>query len=244
VTKATFLAGGPLAPSAAPRSNTREGWRDELWATIVGTVDHALRSYYNIVEFSRDPDCVLRLGRMLAKRRVMLSDGTEIRPGEPIGTIHFWNEHLPPFSRTGPDVRWAVEMHRRLLRSFAGLARFIQREADFRDVRAFRGEAAFSSRALDPQLRRVARHYGLERVPADPSLLRQLHEMGECFSAWALARVHNPAVLSRQRFFRHYHELWISRGVLIARYDQRNSAGRGGGHPQLSANGPSRWQRF
>jgi hypothetical protein len=212
------LAEEPVPPDRASSSDSTQGWRDELWALMAGAVDGVLRVYYNIIEFTDDPDCVFRIGRTEATRRVLLSDGTEICAGETIGTIHFWNEQLPPFSPSGPDVHWAVEMQRRVSRSFAALARFVQAHTVWEEVRAFRGEAALSSRIGNVQLQRVAHHYGLEPVPVPNSVLRQLHDLGECFSAWGLARAYNPRALSRQRFFRPYQELWISRTVLIARH--------------------------
>lgn len=211
-----------------------------MWAAVIGMVDGALRSYYHIVEFTDDPACVFRIGRTQAVRALMLSDGTEIRMNETIGTLHFWNEHLPPFSRSGPDIHWAVEMRKRVRRSFAELARFIETDADWREIRAFRGEAALSSRLGEVQLRRVARNYGLERVPVTPSILRQLHEFGECFSAWGLARAYNPTALSRQRFFRRYQELWISRASLVARYDTPAPANYD--RPPLTGAEHLRWQ--
>lgn len=218
----SILPDGEPAPNAPVSSVASRGWRDELWAAVVAALDGALRSYYDIVEFSDDPNCVLRIGRSTAERPVMLSDGTEIGIGEPIGTLHFWNEQLPPFPPSGPEMRWAAEMHRRVVCSFAELARFIEYAADWNDVLGFRGEAALSSRIGDAQLRRVTHHFGLEPIGAPHSVLRQLHEFGECFSAWGLTRVYNPAALSRQRFFRRYQELWISRTSLIARYGPQN----------------------
>jgi hypothetical protein len=211
----------PMAQTASdavgiPACNAR-GWRDELWTVLIGALDRALRSHYNIIEFVDDPTCVLRIGRAVAERPVLLSDGIQIRAGETIGTLHFWNEHLLPFARAeGPCVHWAIDMHRRVSCSFAMLADFVESDPDWRDVRAFRGEAALSSRIGDTQLRRVAHHYGLEHIAAPQSVLRQLHELGECFSAWGLTRAYNSAALPRQRFFRRHQEIWISRAALVA----------------------------
>ena len=224
-TKTDAVATGSRATASA-----RQGWANEIWASFVSTIDGALRSYYNIIEFSDDPNCVLRVGRMEVERTVSLAGGIIIAAGETIGTIHLWNEHLPAFSPAGPDVRWAVDMRQRVTRSLVLLARFVDRDDDWRELRAFRGEAAFSSRTGDKQLQRVAKHYGFERKVAPSSMLRQLHDFGECFSAWGLTRVYNPAALARQRFFRRYQELWLSRAVLTARYGE-NAAETGGCPP-------------
>src|ERR1700759_1585764 len=81
----------------ALRSASAE-WPDELWAGSVAWADGILRSYYGIYEFTDDPDCVLRVGLGQARAPVLLSDGTDLQLGELVGTLHFWNEHLPRYS--------------------------------------------------------------------------------------------------------------------------------------------------
>ena len=207
------------APRAAALQSIPCGRRNEFWVNFVGTIDSALRFYYNIIEFSDDPGCVLRVGLAEAERSVSLSGGIEIVSGEKIGAIHFWNERLPAFSASGgPDLRWAVDMRRRVVRSLALLARFVECDDDWRDLRALRGEAAFSSRIGDKQLQRVADHYGFECIVPPFSVRRRLHDFGACFNAWGLARAYNPAALARQRLFRRYQELWLSRATLLDRY--------------------------
>lgn len=216
----------PLAdPSAAPARqhlspdpppNSPQGWRDEVWALVVGAVDGVLRSYYGVAPFTQDPRCLFRIGRTQLRDAVSLADGTRIEAGEAIGTLHFWNEHLPQFSGAGPNVGWAVTMQRRVAYSLRALAHFVERDEAWRDIRAFRGEAALSSRLGDVQLARVVQRFGFEDVAHAPSMLRQMHDVGECFSAWGLARAYNPVALAHQRFFRPYHDLWISRATLVA----------------------------
>lgn len=192
-----------------------ERWRDDLWTAVVGSIDSLLRSYYSICEFTDDPACVLRLGLSPARAPVSLTDGTAIRRGQPVGTIHLWNEQLPRYAAGGPDLRWAADMRRRLVRSLRALAEFVDSEPPWRDVQAFRAVAGLSSRIGVLQLHRVSNRYGFERVPAGASVVRQLHAIGECCAAWGLTRAFNPGALRRQQFFRPYHELWISRAALL-----------------------------
>ena len=61
---------------------------------------------------------------------VILSDGTSIQIGELVGTLHFWNEHLPRYSEHGPDLGWACAVRDRIrysLRAFSRLARSDER---------------------------------------------------------------------------------------------------------------------
>jgi hypothetical protein len=146
---------------------------------------------------------------------VSLADGTTIRAGQPVGTLHFWNEHLPRYNSGGPDLRWAADMRRRLARSLDRLADFVETEPGWEEVEAFCGVAALSSRLGVLQLHRVIHRYGFERVPASIPLSRRLHVIGECCLAWGLTRAFNPAALRRQPFLRPYHEMWISRERLL-----------------------------
>lgn len=239
VPKDASLVDGTQITATSVGTDDRQRWADELWGAVVAALDSLLRSHYHIVEFSDQPTCVLRIGRMEAARSVLLSDGTSIRTGETIGTIHFWNERLPAFPRSGPNIHWAAEMHRRVAGSFVELARFVETDPDWQEMRAFLGEAALSSRIGDVQLRRVAHHFGLEAIEAPPSIFRQLHEFGECFSAWALARAYNPNALPRRRFFQRHQELWISRTALLGRYGKLHKPD--GARPPTGDRGVRQW---
>ena len=201
-------------------------WRDELWRALVGSLDASLRSYYDIREFTEDPCCVLRIGLMLAQMPVTLSDGMQIAEGELVGALHLWNEHMPRYSGRGPNLAWAKEMRRRVLRSFAALASYVERESTWQPVRAFRGDSMLSSRIGSAQMRRLALRHGFEIVEPAPSLSRDLHTLADSAIVWGLTRAFNPAALPRQRFLRDHHQLWISRPTLHQVYgrDARDAA--------------------
>ena len=204
-----------------------DNWPDELWAGSVGLVDAFIRSCYGIYEFTADPGCVLRIGMRQARAAVTLSDGTKVEAGEHVGTLHFWNEHLPHYPPEGPNLLWACAMRDQMRRSLRSLAEYVECEPSWREIRAFRGEFALSSRLGTPQVRRVGERYGFERVrPTDVSLLGRLHAVGEGVILWSLTRAFHPAALARQPFLRDHHELWISRGALIGRYGRQPKEAR------------------
>jgi hypothetical protein len=195
------------------------GWPDGIWASSVGLVDALIRTYYGIYEFTDDPKCVLRVALGQARTAVTLSDGTRVENGELIGTLHFWNEHLPRYAPEGPNLRWACAIRDQMRRSLCSLAQYLEREPAWREIRALRGEAALSTRLGILQVQRVGDRYGFERVPStDHSLLRRLHAVGEGITLWGLTRAFNPAASSRQPFMRDHHELWISRSSLLEHY--------------------------
>src|SRR5205809_5938293 len=121
------------------------GWKDEFWVALVGTLDAWLRSYYDIRNFTDDPQCVLRIGPMPAPMPVSLSDGTEIRQGELVGALHLWNEHVPRYSGNGPTLACAKELRRRMLCSLGLLADFVYCDAIWTPHRALRGDSLLSS---------------------------------------------------------------------------------------------------
>jgi hypothetical protein len=193
------------------------GWPEDLWEGAVGLFDSMIRAYYGVYEFTDDPACVLRIGLAQARASILLSDGTRVEAGELIGTVHWWNEHLPRYSRNGPDLSWACALRDQVRHSLFSLALYIETESAWREIRALRGEAALSTRLGAAQMRRLAGRYGFERMAHDLSILGWLHALGESVVLWSLTRAFNPAALARQPFLRDHHELWISRAMLLAR---------------------------
>ena len=207
----------PSEPTYDP-GRLEAGWKDEFWLSLVGSLDALLRSLYGIREFTDDPRCVLRVGLSPARVPLAMADGTRIRPGEPIGELHLWNEHIPRYSEQGPDLGWAADMRRRVLHSLRLLTQHVERNPAWQHIPAFCADATLYSRLGDIQIRRLALRYGFELVEPPPSRFRQLHALGDSVSAWSLTRAFNPAALARQRFLRDHHELWISRTTLLQLY--------------------------
>ena len=158
----------------------------------VGWFDAVIRTCYGVYEFTDDPSCVLRAGLSPARATISLSDGTRIEMGQMVGTLLFWNEHLPHYTIRGPDLRWACLVRNQLLHSLQALTLQVESEPAWRHIRALRGEAALSTRLRMAQVRRVAERFGFERVPMDSSLLSRLHALGESFTLWGLTRRSTP----------------------------------------------------
>lgn len=222
---------GPAVGFVTALGSASAAWPDEFWAGSVARIDALLRSYYGIYEFTDDPECVLRVGLSEARGPVALSDGTRVQVDEPVGTLHFWNEHLPRYSEKGPNLAWACAVRDRVIHSLRAFTEYIEDDPAWREVRAIRTETALPARLGALQIERVFQRYGFERVPTDPSLAARLHGLGECFVLWGLARAFNPAALPRQPFLRDRHELWISRSTLLLRYARANSRNAAGALP-------------
>src|SRR5579884_4237664 len=118
---------------------------DELWISVVGSIYTVLRACHGIYEFTGDPDCMFRIALTPAAKTVTLADGTRIRRGDPVGALHWRNEHLRRYSARGPDLGWARDMRRRICHSMMLLADYVEHDPGWRDVQALRGDATFSS---------------------------------------------------------------------------------------------------
>lgn len=195
-----------------------ENWRDRFWEALIGAVDSRLRAYYGIMEFTDDRRCLLRVAVIRARRTALLSDGTAIQPGAPIGALHLWNEHLPRYAKGAPDLAWACTARRRFTHSMKLLAARAEYDPELRQVPAFRAETTLASRLGLTQLDRLAERLGFEPLAIPRSWLGALHTLGASLNVWCLTRAFNPGALPRQRWRRERHELWISRAELIARY--------------------------
>jgi hypothetical protein len=204
-------------------------WPDEWWSESVSRCDAVLRSFYRVREFTDDPTCVFRVGLGKARASCMLSDGTVVSYGETIGTIHFWNEHLPRRPAQARGLGWACAMRDRVAHSLAALALYVETDPAWRDIPAFHAEAGLSTRLGAAQVQRVVERYGFEKTTAERSLFRRVHDIGDDFLLWGLARAFNPGALSRLHFFRDHQDLWISRAALLHHYLPQ--------HPPLKNNG-------
>ena len=210
-------ASSPAAPVAAAVAGEPASWPDEVWAESVSWCDTVLRTCYGIYEFTDDPACVLRVGLSRTRSALSLADGTRVEAGDVIGVLHFWNEHLPRYTRHGPSLAWARAMHNQVVGSLCALAAHVEADNAWREVRALRAEAALYSRQR-PRPHRVAQRYGFEQIATERSLLRRAHDLGDDCLLWGLARAFNPAALARLPFRRDHRELWISRTRLLHEY--------------------------
>ncbi len=201
---------------AVRRRPPRRGWRDRIWTVLVRVTDWFLRRYYRVREFTEDPDCLIRVGHTHATRRIDLSDGTTLSPGDPVIDLHMWNEQLPRFFGGSADFSWATLIRRNLRHSIRQLARHLADHPDCQSIVAVRACVTFGSRRRQAQMRRAAAQFGFELVEGGPP--NGLHEMGEDILIWAFARAFNPAALRRHKLRRDRTELWISRDRILQLY--------------------------
>lgn len=194
------------------------------WA--VRGVDMLLRHGMGIQEFTDDEECIFRISLDAAANIVRLSDGTVVRPGDAVLTLHFWNEHLPPMGSSGPSAAWANLFRRRMRRSLEVVAAHLEREPAYNSVVALSGAPPFGSRIGVVQMVRTAERFGFDVIEpnAERELRERIHAMFDSILLWGLAQAYNPAALNGKRLLRHRYRLWISRATLLRHYGRPRPA--------------------
>ena len=164
---------------------------------------------------------MLRLAINRADCELRLADGTQIQPGDPVGEIHFWNEHLPPMPREGPNLAWARLFQRGMRRSFAQLAAYVEKDEHLKEIKAFRGEIFFGGHYGALQRSKVAESWGFEIMPQHQPVTLWQKFSGFWQKGYALVLIwtFNSASLSDMelRQVKQDH-IWISRQTLLCRY--------------------------
>jgi hypothetical protein len=136
----------------------------QLLRQVIRGVDARLRRSIGIVEFDRSADALVRIAVGHAEREIRLSDGTRLRPGEPVLELHLWNEHLQRLPPEGPTLRWAVATRRQVARSLTRLAAYVLAAPELDGVKALCIKPAFASRTLARDLGWLVAKHGFESV--------------------------------------------------------------------------------
>ncbi len=200
---------------------SRRGKCSAVLEWIVRKLDAALKKYFHIFEYTEEKDCILRLAFARNDHEITLKDGTVVNAGETIGELHFWNEHIPPITAGGPGLTWALSFQRRLTRSLAELAEYVNRNPDISNIKAFRGELFFGNRCKVLQMTNSVKRCGFEIVAKD--VWNGFWSFFTCFRDivynMALVWVFNPASLKDKKLRELKRcRLWMSRRVLMDKY--------------------------
>ncbi|HWI28599.1 MAG TPA: hypothetical protein VN668_16615 [Stellaceae bacterium] len=189
-------------------------------------VDSLLRQRQGIEEFTEDEKCIFRISRVPASRDVVLSDGTQIREGDPVLQLHLWNEHLPVMPSAGPSPAWAIRLKRCMRSSLTAVAAYVEREHGLDAIRALHGAPPFGSRLGALQMVRTAYRFGFDVIDPDapPEWRERIHLVFDSMLLWGLAYAFNPAGLKTKGLLRYRHQLWISRRKLLLRYGSGHDA--------------------
>jgi hypothetical protein len=203
-------------PSLFSRQLLRDN-ADHLLSSAVRRLDAALRRRQGIIEFTSDPNCILRLSAYRAEKEIKLA-GVTIQSGARVGEIHFWNEHIPPMPNNGANICWGGSMRRRLRQSLAHLATFLENDPRFSDIQVIRGEAAFAPGKELDRTRCFASASGFEIIerPKTANLAHRLGSLGENIFLWGMVRTYNRGALRPFDCRSHptWFQFWMTRNTL------------------------------
>jgi hypothetical protein len=195
---------------------SRESW---LRRFVLG-LDGVLCRCQSIVEYTSDPNCILRIRLSRLDGDVVLSDGTRGRAGDRIIDLHFWNEHIPRMPERGASIAWARQMHLCFRNSLRELARYLALRPDLDDVCIIRCNMGLGVPEQNTQVVRLIARYGFERLPgaAAATMGERVRCFGENILISLMVWVHNAAALRWDTLRRGRTQVFLSRRVLEQRY--------------------------
>lgn len=194
-----------------------------LGRTGVRAIDLALKRYYHVFEFTDNPQCILRIALSVNAHEFVLSDGVQIRRGEPILELHFWNERLPVLPHRGASLEWGIEVAKRARHSLCLLAEYLACEPRFNSVHALHGESGFLEAGQLSEMRALVEHLGFDFVPGvEPGWRVWKYAFWQNLFSWWLMWTFNPASLHGKQFNNiARNELWMSRTTLTKKFGER-----------------------
>jgi YkoP domain len=198
-------------------SNQRTVSSGALLEHAVYGLDRWLRRRHGVYEYTNDPECIFRINRAAAEVDLLLSDGSHIRPGDPILNLHLWNEHIQPMPHDGATLAWARRLSRAVDISLRELAQSLAGQYDLDDIAALRADMRLGPTARSQQLARIAARYGFESAAfrAETGSLRQF---GENILICLLLLAANPAAIRTDVLRRDHALVYLSRAGLERRY--------------------------
>lgn len=189
-------------------------------AELIFALDSRLRRGHAVVEYSVHPSCIFRVEIGRADRQLTLSDGTQLRPGQRIAQLHFWNEHVPPVPPNGPTIRWARSMQKSIAISLRELAQFLCSQPDFRDISVICGDVPSGTKAQSRQVAHIMGYYGFETRADDESLpiAERVHRFGQNILISMIVFAHNAAALRIDTLARVRVPIYLSRRTLERKF--------------------------
>ena len=188
---------------------------------LIRGLDAILRHSYHIYEFNNDPDCMLRLSLGVSEREFTLANGIHIQRGDPVGEVHFWNEHIPQIPEQGLDLAWARLFQKRLEFSLQALAEHVANNPDFDQVQVFLGDPPLGGVNVARALQRGFQRWGFEFGPEAEKggIWQRFANFWKNLYATSLVWAFNPRSLNTKDV-RHIERLQVllSRETLMRKY--------------------------
>ena len=181
-------------------------------------LDRVLRRWQGIYEFCKADDCLLRVAISRAKKPLALPDGSEIRPGDEIIEIHWWNEHVARLVADKPALARAKCLLALVQHSFEQLAQYLVTAPEAKNVRFVHGNAVLPMRSRRNEIAVRVQQYGFWVVQPGVGFLERLHDYFEKYLVWALLwAFHHHKPEMKAHTLRRV-DLWTTRAEFLASY--------------------------
>lgn len=210
-------------------------YRHPWLAETLFAVDTTLRRHHGIIEYSPHPACIFRIEITLSRRSLTLADGTDLRPGERIARLHFWNEHIPRVPLHGTTIRWARRMQRSISLSLQELARYLSSRPDLCDICVIWADVPSATRGQCRQIEYIMAYYGFETIMETGRLPfgERMHRLAENFLISLTVFAQNPAALRLDTLMRVRVPVYLSRRALERKFSAANVAVGAVGHDEF-----------
>ena len=186
---------------------------DWLWQAY----DAAYRWFHGLEDLPTERGTVLRIGvERYRGRRVRLRDGTVVRAGDRIGTIHFHNEAVAALHDGKSDsVRSGILILRGFERSLKILARLSEDHPRYQSVKALTALTIF--------------HQGIERFGFEihPPPSGPLNRIVSAYQRFLLVRLHPLGRGRESRKKLEVRVIWVSTEEIRRRYGGDKSSPSG-----------------
>jgi hypothetical protein len=195
-----------------------------LMKALVVPLDRLLRSRFKVFEFSDEPDCLFRARFAAAEQDIELPDG-RVSAGDQVLELHFWNEHFPPVPADGPDMKWAVNGSKKVVKTCRLLAQRLQDDPKMATVHAIGGTTPLFKAGGGSGWEKIFTRLGFVIWPhVNPA--GAFAEFWENFYAWMVMRSFHvgssetPKLGAIERT-----DFWMSRDEFVSRHGNSAAAG-------------------
>lgn len=184
---------------------------------IIRGFDVFLRRASHVFELDGDQTSVMRLQLAHTRHALELTDGTRGKAGDRVVLLHLANERVPPLPPEGPDLNWALRMHRDLVCALRLIAQHMQIDPRLADIHLVGGISALIS-YKDKGAINLMEHLGFMVMPYH-SPLGRFGEFWENFYSWWLMWAFNTVSLRHRTLMKLQRtEIWMSTQELLRRY--------------------------
>lgn len=203
-------SGFPVCPDAGPSSGFAQA--------AIFQLDRLLRRWEGIYEFCQADDCLLRVAKGRARKKIILPDGEEVRPGDEILEIHWWNEHVARLIADKPALARAKCLLALVEHSFEQLAKYLASAPEAERARFIHGNAVLPMRARRNEIAVRVGQYGFRVVQPETGPFERAHDFFEKYLVWVLLWAYHRRKSEMKIHALRRVDLWTTREAFLTRY--------------------------